>query len=221
MYDVPVLLSLTKLGSFSARLPEQCVAINKKLGGPVNLPPPKKQLARSASASGSLSRPGAATKRPITIKPRKSLTRILSDERERERRSASAQPNRKISLLRSATMPVMPGLKREGSEVSLSSIPTAESQPLLAANKGGFTNTKRFGHREVDFASLNRDPDAKAKKQASIDDELKNAIAALKKPNRELAGKTFAETVEQRILPTSLSRSTLPSICCRNYRLTS
>lgn len=199
----------TNNGSFSARLPEQCAVINKKLGGPVNVPPPKRKLMKSASVSGNLSRPGAATKRPVPAKPKKSLTRILSDERERERRSASAQPNRKISLLRSATMPAMPGFKREGSEISLSSIPSADSQTQSTVNKSGFTNSKRFGHREVDFASLTRDEDAKAKKQASINDELKNAIAALKKPNRELAGKNFAETIEQRTMPLSVSRSML------------
>lgn len=192
--------------SFAARLPEHCAAINKKLGGPVNISPPKRTLTKSASGSGSIARPGAATKRPVPPKPRKSLTRILSDERERERRSVSAQPSRKISLLRSATMPAIPGFKREGSEVSISSIPSIESHSQSAVNKNGFTSNKRFGHREVDFTSLAREENDKAKKQASINDELKNAIAALKKPNRELAGKTFAETIEQRTMPLSISR---------------
>ena len=199
-------MCLANLPSFAARLPEQCVAINKKLGGPINVSPPKRKLTKSASISGNLSRPGAATKRPVPPKPRKSLTRVLSDERQRERRSVSAQPNRKISLLRSATMPVLPGFKREGSDVSLLSIPSAESQSQNPVNKSGFTSSKRFGHREVDFTSLARDESAKIKKQASIKDELKDAIAALKKPNRELAGKTFAETIEQRTIPLSMSR---------------
>lgn len=194
--------------SFSSRLPERCIAINKKLGGPVTTAPPKKKLARSASASGAISRPGAATKRPIPPKPRERLARVLTDERrEQERRSASAGPNRKIALMRSATMPAIPGLKREGSEApSLSSIMSAESQPIFAA-RGGVFNSKRFSQREVDFGALVPDPNAKAKKQAKIDSELKEAIAALKKPNRELAGKSLAEVAEQRAAPAPHPRS--------------
>lgn len=182
--------------------------INKKLGGPINISPPKPKLSRSASASGALSKPGAATKRPVPARSRQSLTRVLTDERERERRSASAGPNRKISLMRSATMPAVPGLKREGSEApSLSSIMSAESQPIFAANRGGVLNSKRFAQREVDLSSLAPDPNTKARKQAKIESELKEAIAALKKPNRELAGKSFAETAEQRAVPAPHPRS--------------
>lgn len=184
------------------------MAINKKLGGPVAIAPPKQKIARSASVSGALSRPGAATKRPVPRKPRERLERVLTDERrEQERRSASAGPNRKISLMRSATMPAIPGLKREGSEApSLSSIMSTESQPIFAA-RGGVLNSKRFAQREVDFSALAPDPNAKARKQAKIDSELKEAIAALKKPNREAAGKSFAETAAQRALPAPHPRS--------------
>lgn len=199
---------LTNLISFSPRLPERCKAINKKLGGPVATAPPKKKLARSASASGAISRPGAATKRPVPPKPRERLARVLTDERrEQERRSASAGPNRKIALMRSATMPAIPGLKREGSEApSLVSIMSAEAQPIFAS-RGGVLNSKRFSQREVDFRALIPDANAKANKQAKIDSELKEAIAALKKPNRELAGKSLAETAEQRVVPAPHPRS--------------
>jgi hypothetical protein len=110
-------------------------------------------------------------------------------------------------LLRSAIAPVLPGLKREASEApSLSSIPAAESQPLQA-NRGGVLNSKRFAQREVDMSILAPDAKAKAKKQVNIEAELKEAISALKKPNRELAGKDLAETAEQRSAGSSHSRS--------------
>lgn len=146
---------------------------------------------------------------------------MLSDEKERERRSVSAQPNRKLSLMRSATMPSMPGLKREASEVpSLSSIPSIDTHAQSTSSKGVFSSNKRFGHREVDFGSLARGPIIKAQKDARIESELKNAIAALKKPNRELAGKSFADAIEKRAVPTSASRSALPFFICSTQRLT-
>ncbi|KAF4620089.1 hypothetical protein G7Y89_g14730 [Cudoniella acicularis] len=193
---------------FSARLPDRCAVINRKLGGPVAVSPPKPRLSKSASFSGAQSRPGAATKRPVPAKPRRSLQRVLTDERER--RSVSRGPERAMSLMRSATMPLVPGLKREVSEApSLSGIPLADSQ-TLEANRGGVLNSKRFARREIDLGSLAPDANAKAKKKAIIDAELKEAISALKKPNRELAGKVLAETAEKRSAPSHPRKSKKP-----------
>lgn len=134
---------------------------------------------------------------------------MLTDDRER--RSMSRGPNKAIALMRSATMPTMPGVKREGSEVpSLSSIPTADSQSL-EANRGGVLKSKRFFQREIDLSSLAPEGsgNTKAKKQAIIEAELKEAISALKKPNRELAGKSLVETAEKRAASASHTRSEL------------
>lgn len=204
------------IDSFSARLPDRCAVINRKLGGPVACSPPKPRLSKSSSFSG-LSRPGAATKRPVPAKPRRSLHRVLTDDRER--RSVSRGPERAISLMRSATMPTIPGLKRETSEApSLSGIPFAESQ-TLAANRGGVLNSKQFSRRVVDLGSLAPDLNAKAKKKASIEAELKQAISALKRPNRELAGKDLVETAEKRSTSASHSRSMF-ILHIENFQLT-
>lgn len=181
---------------FSARLPDRCDAINRKLGGPITKSASKPRTSKSSSLSNTPTRPGAVTKRPVPAKQKKSLQRVLTDDRER--RSMSIGSNRAISLMRSATDPTIPGLKREASEApSLSNIPSAEFKPLHV-NRGGVLNSKRFSQREVDMSTLAPDPNSKAKKQAAIDAELKDAILALKKPNRELAGKTLAETAERR-----------------------
>jgi DNA replication regulator SLD3 len=96
--------------------------------------------------------------------------------------------------MRSATvpaLPVMPILKREASE----------STPIesgLSVNRGGVLKSKRFSQREVDLTTpINGE--AKLKKQASIDAELKEAISALKKPNRQLAELSFVESAERRV----------------------
>lgn len=188
--------------SFSARLPDLCLSLNRKLGGPVVATPGRPRLSKSTSSSRVQSRPGAATKRPIPVKPRQSLQQVLIDERER--RSVSRGPSRAISLMRSASIP---GLKREASEpVSLSNIPLAETQSSQAT-RPGLLNTKRFSQREVDLSSVIGDGNPKAKRQANIEAELKDAISALKRPNRELAGKVLAESAEQRAASASTSRS--------------
>jgi hypothetical protein len=108
-------------------------------------------------------------------------------------------------------MPAIPGMKREVSEApSLSSIPAADSQSL-EANRGGVLKSKRFFQREIDLSSLAPEggENIKAKKQAIIEAELKEAISALKKPNRELAGKSLAEIAEKRSASASHSRSEL------------
>ncbi|QSZ29086.1 hypothetical protein DSL72_003596 [Monilinia vaccinii-corymbosi] len=189
---------------FSARLPDRCDAINRKLGGPITKSASKPRVPKYSSFSNTPTRPGAVTKRPVPAKQRKSLQRVLIDDRGR--RSLSIGSNRAISLMRSATDPTMPGLKREASEApSLSSIPSAEFKPLHV-NRGGVLNSKRFSQREVDMSTLAPEPNSKAKKQAAIDAELKDAILALKKPNRELAGKTLAETAERRFVSAGHSR---------------
>lgn len=197
--------------SYSSRLPDRCAIINRKLGGPIIVSPPKpRQLSKSASFSGAVSRPGAATKRPVPIKPQRSLQQILSDEREREHKRRSVSISRAPSLMRSVTAPSAQGFKREGSEaLSLSGIPAAESQSN-STSRGGILNSKRFTQREVDLSSLASITSLKAKKKASIDAELKEAISALKKPNRELAGKALAETAEKRsATPSHSNRSKL------------
>jgi hypothetical protein len=109
--------------------------------------------------------------------------------------------------MRSATATIVPGLKREASEApSLSSIPAAESQSLKAS-RPGVLSSKRFSQREVDLSSLAPEVNSKAKKQANIEAELKEAISALKKPNRKLAGKDIVESAEKRTAPASHSRS--------------
>jgi hypothetical protein len=112
--------------------------------------------------------------------------------------------------MRSATAPAIPGLKREGSETQLlSSIPSAESQAMLVS-RGGVLKSKKFSQREVDLNSLANVNEAKMKK-ANIEAELKDAISALKRPNRQLAGQLLVETAEKRAASASLHSRSNPS----------
>lgn len=183
---------------FSARLPSLCDTICRKLGGPRVSSPARPPLKKSSSMSTAPSRPSAVSKRVASTESRRSLQRALTDEKL-QARSRSRRPSVAVSLLRSATAPVLPpGLKREGSEAaSLSSIPTMNSQSQHAT-RTAVQKSRKISQTENDM-SLGNLPDRNSKK-ASIEAELKYAISALKKPNRQLAGQTTVELAEKRAI---------------------
>lgn len=120
--------------------------------------------------------------RPQMRKPRKTLERVLTDE-------ASAPQRPQPSLLRSDTDSMIPRLKRETSDISLAAIPL---------DRVGIQKSKRFSQREVDLSAVSQVTEAKLKKKASVEQELKGAIAALKRPNPRLAVKELMESAERR-----------------------
>ncbi|KAI0011601.1 DNA replication regulator SLD3-domain-containing protein [Xylariaceae sp. FL0662B] len=178
---------------FSARLPEQCDAINRKLGGPVMMPPPKSIPKKSETVTKSKAKSGTAVKRPPPPKSSKSLENVLSKETEKHRRSMSRGPSGVIALMRSASTPV---LKREASEpLSTMNIPKVDS---------AVSQDKTF-RSSVSTSVKRRSGDEKAKKEALIKAELQDAITALRRPNRDVVGKAMAEAAERRAT-TSLSQ---------------
>ncbi|KAK5652553.1 hypothetical protein OQA88_10314 [Cercophora sp. LCS_1] len=172
---------------FSARLPELCDSINRKLGGPVVQSTPKQKSAKVLVPSKS--KPGAPAKRPASLKKDKerTLERVLS--KERMRRSVSRGPSTALALMRSASVTHIPGLKREGSEPLMSMIPKRETSSLKEKPSNLASRNAAFGIGE----------DARAKKKALVEAELKDAISALKKPNRALAVKELVEAAEKRV----------------------
>lgn len=172
--------------SFSARLPELCDSLNRKLGGPVAQSPPKKDFMRPASSSKA--KPGAPTKRPIAALKKdadRSLERALSSERLR--RSMSREPSKAIALMRSASTTSIPGLKREASEPLLGMVPRMDKAPLKERPRAFSRSTSSIGARDM-----------KARQKAEVEAELRDAISALKKPNRALAVKELADAVDKR-----------------------
>ncbi|KAK3394759.1 DNA replication regulator SLD3-domain-containing protein [Podospora didyma] len=172
---------------FSARLPELCDSINRKLGGPVVQSPPREKQPKHAVTSKS--RPGAPAKRPAAFKNDKerALERVLS--KERMRRSASRGPSGAIALMRTASATTIPGLKREASEPLLAMIPRGEKSSLKEKSSGLFP-------RATLFATTGN---SRAKQKTDVEAELKEAISALKKPNRALVGKEVVEEAEKRV----------------------
>ncbi|KAI8629176.1 DNA replication regulator SLD3-domain-containing protein [Xylariaceae sp. FL1651] len=181
---------------FSARLPEYCDSINRKLGGPAILLPSKSNEKKPEQLSKAKAKPGTATKRPAPSKSARTLETVLSKETERNRRSMSRGPRGVIALMRSASTPTIPLLKREASEpLTLTNIPKAES----STSQQKLTPSARPATAKRSWT------EAKEKRDAFIKAELQDAISTLRRPNRDVVGKAMAEAVERRAT-TSLSQ---------------
>ena len=154
----------------------------QKFGAPLPASPIRPSLPKAASSSHINAKPGAATQRQPMRKPRRTLERVLTDER-----TASRRPTPTLS--RSATESSIPRLKREESDTSLSTIPL---------NKVVLDKMRRYNQREIDLQAVSQAAEARSKKKEKVDQELQGAIAALRKPNPRLAVKEFVEAAEKR-----------------------
>ncbi|KUI65809.1 hypothetical protein VM1G_01867 [Cytospora mali] len=171
---------------FAGRLPELCESLNHKFGGPVVVSPPKPKKPVATAAPKAPARPGSVAKRPTPASAPRSLEKVLSNDQLRRR--ATRRPNDVLARMRSATPATIPGLKREASEpVVLGSIPNGDK--VLKER------SRNILSRSVSNASVE---DLKAQKKAKTEAELKEAISALKKPNRQLVGMAIVEEAEKR-----------------------
>lgn len=166
--------------SYGARLADLTAMLCEKLGGPKHSSPKRPPLAKGLTSFASI-KPGSVVQREQPRQPRRTLERVLTDER-----SASHRPP--PSLSRSATDSMLPRMKREESDLSLSSIPLNR----VAMHK-------RYSQREVDLNAASQATEAKLRRKAKVDQELQGAIAALKRPNPRMAVKDLVEDAERRI----------------------
>lgn len=183
--------------SYTARLPLISRSLCKKLGGPSSHSPARLAPNKVGSASLKPPKPGAAVKRSQPRQPRRTLERVLTDDR------TSQKPLPR--LFRSATDSVVPSLKREPSEILLSKVPVAKPDHHLS---------KRYSQREVDLTAVSQAKEAKVKKKAELEQELKGAIAALKRPNPRMAVKELVESAERRATGAKSRSMSKPRITC-------
>ncbi|KAK5313283.1 hypothetical protein LTR70_007692 [Exophiala xenobiotica] len=161
---------------YNHRLPTLCRRLCKTLAGPALYDQIQKE-ARIKQNSATSVPPGAALRRATSRSGQ--LERVLSEEGLR-------QPS-PPALVRSSTLPPVPRFKREPSETFSRS---HSRQTSLS-----------FFNREVD---LEADAQATASKKRKLDivtsqkQELAAAIQALKKPNRQDAGKGYMDELELR-----------------------
>ncbi|KAJ8110121.1 hypothetical protein OPT61_g6950 [Boeremia exigua] len=184
---------------YMSRLPEQALSINKKLGGPAIASSKRKAMRPPLTSKKS-----GGSKEPESKKPRRSLARVATDT------IGQTGNKRTPSLARSATDTALlrqQSIKREGSEAPLSAIPFRRS-PSRA--RQSMSQLRHLQGREMDLTATSAAAAAKLKHKARVEDDLKEAIATLKKPNRDLAAGAYMAEIEQRGLG-SANRSRKPA----------
>ncbi|KAI1977356.1 hypothetical protein LOZ53_000843 [Ophidiomyces ophidiicola] len=168
---------------YAPRLPEQCKAISLKLGGPISVSPkrPTTLLQKSTVENST-----TTVKRQDPRKSRRTLQRVLTDEK-------AAAKRRIPSLVRHKSTKGIPDIKRESSEpVCLS---------LISSGRGAIQKRKRQDNREIDLDAVAKTHETKLKKVNMFLEqkkELDAAISALRKPNREQAGRDWADSAAKR-----------------------
>jgi len=168
---------------YAARLPDKCKLITRKFGVSGGISPAGKKS--QSSSKKDRPEPGSEIKRQAPAqKPRRSLQRVLTDER-----TAAASQNRHPSLHRSKTAPSKHDIKRDSMEPLLPTV-------FGGSVRGGIQQAKRVDNREVDLNAVARQHETKLRKVQMLVDqkkELDAAIHALRKPNRELVANEIAD----------------------------
>jgi DNA replication regulator SLD3 len=168
---------------YMSRTHEHASLVNKKLGGPGASTNPKPKPSRKL--------PEADLKTTVDKKARRPLTRVATESFPQPAKAPR-------SFSRSATDSQVVPVKSETPELSMASIPPRrDSQPSLA-RKSDVLEKHRLRQREVDFGALAAANEAKAKKKQEVEQKLKDAISALKKPSRAAVSGEFVDAVEQR-----------------------
>ncbi|KZM24414.1 uncharacterized protein EKO05_0001566 [Ascochyta rabiei] len=172
---------------YMSRLPEQALIINKKLGGPTTIASSK----RKAMKPPLTSKKSGESKEPDRKKSRRSLARVATDT------TGKTGDKKTPSLARSATDTALlrQSIKRETSEAPLSTVPFQRS-PSRA--RQSMSQLRHLQGRELDLTTTSAAAAAKLKHKARVEDDLKEAIATLKKPNRDLAAGSYMADLEKR-----------------------
>ncbi|KAF3384298.1 hypothetical protein F1880_002348 [Penicillium rolfsii] len=172
---------------YASRLPEKCKLITRKFGVSGGISPAAKKT-QSSSKSRRLE-PGSEVKRePPAQKPRRSLQRVLTDEK------AAASLPRHPSLSRSKTAPTQHDAKRDSTDPML---PT-----VMGGSVRGGIQVKRVENREIDLNAAARQHESKLRKVQMLAEqkkELDSAIQTLRKPNREVVARDIAEDATKRM----------------------
>lgn len=172
---------------YASRLPDKCKLITRKFGVSGGISPAAKRT--QSSSKSRRQEPGSDVKRePPVQKPRRSLQRVLTDEK------AAASLPRHPSLSRSKTAPTQHDTKRDSLEPML---PT-----VMGGSVRGGIQVKRVENREIDLNAAARQHESKLRKVQMLAEqkkELDNAIQTLRKPNREVVARDIAEDASKRM----------------------
>lgn len=190
--DLRTFASEVVIPFWGSRIPSVANSTSKKLGGP-SAPTPKR---RSTAVSRKPGEP--AIRQMPEKKPRKPLTRVSTD-------TLNHSSKRPPSLHRSATDSdaLAPLIKRELSELpSIDSIPLAKHRARQAfkeapKKRDSLLSQVSLGRREVDLSAMSQANEAKMRKKAEAQERVRDAIATLRKPNRDRAVEEVAKQADE------------------------
>ena len=169
--------------SYASRVPELVRRIASKMGVSFDVSPKKHRLTSSKKKAVA---PGTKVQRLHQAKVKRPLlAQALVNDKEN---------TRPPSLLRSATDSFLLSTKRGKSATP--SILQDNRRALSRSNS--IVQTKQVAQREVDMRAIAKFNETKSRKKVDTEQSLKEAIAALKKPNRGLAIKDYVDEADQR-----------------------
>lgn len=159
--------------------------INRKLGAPSAPSPPKRN-------------PSSANRKTTNGLPKGNSSKKNRRLSEQDKSDAAAlAQNSKPALKRSSTdSSVVAFIKREPSEAPSVFAP---QKTATTTCRTALSQYKRFSQREVDLNIGLPQANGKLRRNQSVQEELKNAICTLKKPNRGVAVREFVDSVDQRL----------------------
>lgn len=190
--DLRTFASEVVIPFWGSRIPSIANSTSKKLGGP-SAPTPKRR------STAMPRKPGEPAVRQVPEKkPRKPLTRVSTD-------TLNHSGKRPPSLHRSATDSdaLAPLIKREMSESpSIDSIPLAKHKARQASKQApnkrdSLLSQVSLGRREVDLSAMSQANEAKMRKKAEAQERVRDAIATLRKPNRDRAVEEMAKQADE------------------------
>jgi len=135
--------------------------------------------------------PGTKIRREPPSTTRKPLQRVSTEV-------SNTRSRKPPSLARSATDTLLlQRINGERTETPQKNAFKDIRKPLSRSNS--INQSKRLlSQREVDMSAMTKFKGVKLKKNAAVEQELKNAIATLKKPNRSIAVKDYVDAADQR-----------------------
>lgn len=175
---------------FSARIHERANSASKKLGGPTQ-PHPSKNKASAPRKPGE-----PAVRQPPTKQTRKPLERVPSEV-------LNKVGKRPLSLHRAATdsEALSNMIKRESSETPpMDSIPMSKHRSRQSAAPGPRKRPsllESLARREVDLSAMSQATEAKLKRKMEAEEKVRDAIDAVRKPNRSKAVEEHAKDTDE------------------------
>jgi len=197
---------------YGSRLPTLVAELKQKMGLPSTPLARRRRIVTEETGKPARFAPGAALSRQDSTRKRLPLARVSSDTT----RTRSTKPP---SLLRSATdsflhnsstersqTPRLPRTNETGSSVSR---PGSRAGSIMNESKAGNDRHRRslsrtssmsqtLSNREVDTSIFAKFKQAKARQAALVEEEVRGAIANIKKPNRTLAVKEVVDDADAR-----------------------